>query len=765
MRCTYEKTVFENADSGYGVMVFLTQDTSIPEAAKSQYGKDGLIRFTATGYRLPSTKAIDLDLHGQWKKSKYGVQFEVETFTEIIPHTKDGIIGYLSSGLITGIGPKTAKIIVGKFGLQTLDILDRHPDRLLEIKGISESKLKKIVKSYNQNREIRDIVSFLSPFGITIKKALKIYKEFGARTMDVFKKTPFELCTISGFGFKTVDAIARKTACRPNDPMRIRGAIHYIMDDCKSAGHLFVEKGDLGNKAHLLLNDGFPYQVVSAQAVNAELYVMVVTKILLAESGNIYKSQNLFAEDNTARRIAALLLQMDTERNIDKELMDAQKALGITLALKQLDAVKACFSNLLTAVTGGPGTGKTTILKVILSVHKRLGGGKVLLMAPTGRAARRMSESTGYPEAMTMHSALGLVADGDDVYETDSVPLDVDLIIVDEYSMVDMFLANEMFNRIQKGSRVLLVGDADQLPSVGPGNVFRELLECGRIPTTILDVVYRQAGTSNIITNAAAIREGSTKLQYGDDFMFESCEDSLTTAQAVQRLYMQEISERGIENVQILSSFRSRGNCSVKTLNEEIRESVNPAGPKVPEVKVGSRVYRLGDRVMQTKNKGEISNGDVGFITDIYIGDDNDSTVTITFTDNRVVEYNLEDLDIVEPAFAVTIHKSQGSEYQTVIIPLIGEFAIMMRRNLIYTAITRAKKKVILVGQKKMLFMAIRRNDTDQRNTMLGTRIIAWMDKLTMAFVLSNCHFHLRLSLKYLIYISIAILKHPVLHP
>lgn len=734
MRCTYEKTVFENTDSGYGVMVFTTQDTTVPEAAKSRYGKDSLTRFTAVGYHIPATKAIDLELHGEWKTTKYGLQLEIDAFTEIIPQTREGIMGYLGSGLITGIGPKTAKAIVERFGLQTLNIMDQQPERLMEIKGITVSKLERIKKSYYQSRELRDIVSFLSPFGLSVKKALKIHQAFGARTMDVLKRTPFELCSLSGFGFKTVDAIARKTACRPNDPMRIRGAIHFIMDECRTAGHLFLDKADLREKAHKLLNAGFTCEVVSERAVNAELYVMAVSKILLAQSGNIYKPQNLLAEDNTARRIAELILQPNADVNIDKELAAAQKAQNITLALKQLDSVKSCFSHLLSLVTGGPGTGKTTILKVILQVHKMRGGGKVLLMAPTGRAARRMAESTGYSEAMTMHSALGLIADGEDVYETDYAPLDADLIIVDEFSMVDMLLANELFRRIQNGCRVLLVGDADQLPSVGPGNVFRELLECGQIPTTVLDVVYRQKGASRIITNAAAIREGSTKLQYDDDFIFEPCVDSLSTAQAVERLYVQEVGERGIENVQILSSFRSRGNCSVKALNDEIRELVNAPGPAIPEIKVGGKLFRLHDRVIQTKNKDEISNGDVGFITAIHNGDDNDSTVTITFSDDRIVEYEPDELDTVELAYAMTIHKSQGSEYETVIVPLIGEFAVMMRRNLIYTAITRAKKKVILVGQKKMLFMAVRRNDTDQRNTLLGARIIAWKEKLEQEY-------------------------------
>lgn len=730
MRCTYEKTIFENAENGYGVLVFSTQDPSVPQAARSRYGGDSLIRFTAVGYHIPATKAIDLELQGEWKPTKYGLQLEVETYTEIIPQTRDGIIGYLSSGLIAGIGPKTAESIVKKFGLQTLDILEQHPQRLLEVKGITDKRLNKIITSYNQSRELRDILSFLSPFGITAKKAVKIYKAFGARSMDVLKKTPFELCTLSGFGFKTVDAIARKTACRPNDPMRIRGAIHYVMDEIRSAGHLYLYKDELRSQAYKLLNEGFPHEAVTPQAISAEMYVMAVSKILLTQSGNIYRPKSLLAEEYTAKKIAWLQQQPVKEAHIETELMNAQKEMGITLAPNQRKAVRTCFSHMLTLVTGGPGTGKTTILKAVLSVHRQLGGGHVLLMAPTGLAARRMAESTGYAGASTMHSAMGLVTEGEELGEAEREPLHADLIIVDEFTMADMVLAFELFSRITEGTRVLLLGDVEQLPSVGPGNVFRELLECGRIPTTVLDVIYRQADTSRIVVNAAAIRQGSTKLQYGDDFVFEACADSGATAEAVERFYLEEVRERGVENVQILSAFRTRGVCSVKALNEGIRDLVNPAKPAVPEIKVGSRLYRLNDRVMQTKNKDDISNGDVGFISHIYVGEDNDSVVTITFSGDRVVEYAPEDLDIIEPAYAVTVHKSQGSQYETVIIPLPGEFSIMMKRNLIYTAITRARKKVILVGQKKMLFMAIHRNDTSKRNTMLGARVNAWIRRL-----------------------------------
>jgi len=743
MRCVYERTFYENPDNGYCVICYATEDPSVPTAARSKYSNGSVIQFTAVGYRLPATDAVDVELDGKWETGKYGMQLAVENFIELIPHTKEGIIGYLGSGLIKGIGPGIAKSIVAKFGLNTLDILDNNPDRLVEIRGISEKKLVKIKASYSESRAIRDIVAYLSPFGITVKKAVKIHNEFGAQAMDVLKTRPFALCTISGFGFKTVDAIARKAACRPNDPMRIRGAVLFTLDESMSAGHLYLYKTDLRDMALILLNDGYPQPVVMQPEINAELLRMVTDGTLLAEDGNVYKPDNFYAESDAAKRIAGLLNEKPPNLHIEKELLKVQADLKITLSLKQAEAVKHCFTHNLSVITGGPGTGKTTVLKVVLEVYKRTCKKTVLLAAPTGRAARRMAESTGFVHACTLHSALGLTSDD---YGVSTEPLDTDFVIVDEFSMVDMRLARQLFCRIKAGTKVLLVGDADQLPSIGAGNVFRELIGCGRIPTTVLDVVYRQSEGSRIAVNAHLIREGQAVkiykepltgrikyrdlLNYGDDFQFIPCETAEDAAQIVERLYVGEISEHGIENVQILSPFRSRTEACVDALNKDIRELVNPQSVLAPELKIGKRVYRLGDRVMQVKNKGDVSNGDVGIITAVNVSDDNDSTVTITFSYERVVEYAAEDLDIIELAYAMTIHKSQGSEYHTVIIPLLKSFYVMLRRNLIYTAITRAKKRVILVGERQALYTAISRNDIDRRNTLLGQRIQNSLERL-----------------------------------
>ncbi|MHB8061765.1 MAG: ATP-dependent DNA helicase [Ruminiclostridium sp.] len=395
------------------------------------------------------------------------------------------------------------------------------------------------------------------------------------------------------------------------------------------------------------------------------------------------------------------------------------------MSKKQEDAVNMAFRHNLSIIAGSPGTGKTTVLKTVIEVFQRIKkNGKILLTAPTGRASRRMAESTGFLGAKTLHSALGLVtSDEEDRYKNSQDPIDADLIIIDEFSMVDMWLAFELFSHIKYSTKILMVGDADQLPSVGAGNVFREFIACGLIPVTILDEIFRQSKDSLIAHNAKFINENNTRLYYGSDFIFRECETQQQAAILIQKIYMEEIAKDGVENVQILSSFRSDGEASAEKLNDAIRELVNPFTHNDEELKVGTRVFRVNDRVMQTKNKGGISNGDVGFVRSIEHGKANDSSVTIEFTDSRLVRYDAADLGIIDLAYAMTVHKAMGSEYKTVIIPMLSAHTILLYRNLIYTAVTRAKMRVVLVGQRSSLFLAIHRSKIDKRNTLLGSRI------------------------------------------
>ena len=387
------------------------------------------------------------------------------------------------------------------------------------------------------------------------------------------------------------------------------------------------------------------------------------------------------------------------------------------------------FRSNLSIITGAPSTGKTTILRAIIEVFGRLyPSKKIMLAAPTGRASRRMAKSTGRNDAKTLHSVLGLLGDSGYVRDKKKEPLDADLIIVDVSSMIDMWLANHFFSRIRPGTKVILVGDVDQLQSVGAGDVFRELINCGRIPVTVLNEIFRQKQDSLIAHNAKAINEDSTNLYYRDDFLFLKCKTQEEAADIICTQFCDLFKKFGIEKVQILSPFRAEELAVIEQLSRTIRELVNPPeNEDIPDLKIGSRYFRVGDKVMQNKNNAKASNGDIGFIRKIAVDDKNEMKVTIDFGTDHIVEYGMEDMGNVEIAYATTIHKSQGSEYDVVIIPVLRSHAIMLRRNLIYTAITRAKRRVILVGEKGILFMAIHKNDTGVRNTLPGERINKYM--------------------------------------
>ena len=671
MRCRYEETRFRNENDGYCVLCYSTEDPEVPEGARNKYRGEDRFIFTAVGTELPAKKDQEVELNGRWVKSKYGLQLSVESFTEIRPQTEEGIRSYLSSGMIRGIGPKMAEQIVGRFGIRTFEILDYYPDSLLEIKGITPKKLEGILTSYQGEHMLRDLAAFLSPFQITPKKIRKIYETFGNEALEIVQNQPFSLCQISGFGFLTVDEIARKTGCSPKDPMRIEGCI---------------------GKLHF-------------------------------ESGGLYAEKYYRYEHEAAKALAALLMQKEKEpEQLEEFLSKAQEELGICLAAKQKEAVKNAFSFLFTIITGGPGTGKTTVEKVILYIHEKLRGGSVLLMAPTGRASRRMAECTGCTDASTMHSALGLVSEEMESESCDF--LEADLILVDEMSMVDMRLAYEFFTRIKRGTRVVLIGDVNQLSSVGPGNVFRELIQCRAVPVTVLDQIFRQGKGSLIAANAYKMLNNSAALEYGEDFVFLPADNAECAAEIVEREYRRMTAELGIDQVQVLTPYRKSGAVSVNALNERLWNLVNPKMPGKAEMKVRGRIFREKDKVIHNKNKNEISNGDTGFITGIYLDEDNLEVSRIEFPDNRCVEYSSEDMEMIEHAYATTVHKSQGSEYSVVILPWMPMFYKMLRRNILYTAITRAKVKLILVGSKQAVYRAVHNTESDKRNTRLGEMIL-----------------------------------------
>ena len=729
MKCKFVKPIYQNKDNGYCIFVFSTQDNSVPESAKNKYYKGEEIQFTAVGSNLPDTDTIEVDLQGKWVKTRYGTQLQVDTYEEILPQTAEGIRSYLASGMIKGIGPKTAKQIVDKFGVRTFDVLDNYPQSLLDIKGITERKLETILVSYRGSQAMRDLAAYLTPFNVTPKKIQKIYEHFGEDALNTVKKQPFSLCQITGFGFLTVDEIAKANRCRLNDPMRIEGCVYYCMEQEVQEGHLFQNKDIFQKKVYMHLNHGYGKEVVSEAEVYQEIYRMVNDKELYYDENALYTAKNYGFECGAAKKLAQLLSRNEkTCVNIDFLIVEAQRDLGILLSEKQAESVRKAFTNSVSIITGGPGTGKTTVQKVLLYIHEKLGGKFVLLTAPTGRASRRMSESTGRAEAVTMHSALGLT--NDEECEATGEMLEADFIIADEFTMSDMRLSYEFFDHIKKGTRLVLVGDVNQLPSVGPGNVFRELVMCGVIPVTKLDMVFRQAENSRIAINAQKMQENSAMLDYGTGFEFYPAKSAEQAAQMIEKLYKEAVEEYGLDNVQVLSPFRKRGEASVDALNQRLWNLINPMEEGKKEIKAGKHIFRVFDRIIHNKNKNQISNGDIGYITDIYLNEEEVPVANLKFSEGRYVEYTGDELDMIEHAFSTTVHKSQGSEYQVVILPWLPMFYKMLRRNILYTAVTRAKVKVIIVGSKQAIYKAIHNTECDNRNTRLGERVVKEYNRL-----------------------------------
>ena len=612
-------------------------------------------------------------------------------------------------------------MIVAKFGMDTLDIIEKEPKRLLEIKRISEKKLKQIMDSYASSKGLQEIMTFLAPYGVTPNKAKKIQERFGSRSIDVIRNSPYLLCEISGFGFRTVDEIARNINFKPSDPLRLEGGISFVLEEAKDSGDLFLQRAGLLERATELLTERIPQGSVTEKMIQKTLSEMCSFGKLYADQERIYLPQLFHYEEQAAKCIAKLLIRKpESYPQLDEFLQEAQRDSRILLSEKQAEAVRMCMENSFSVITGGPGTGKTTVLKTILAVYEKLQPGKeILLTAPTGRAARRMAESTGFPSASTLHSALGLMSEEMN-YDEETV-MRADFIIVDETSMMDMQLAYYLLNSLGTGAKLLFVGDVNQLPSVGAGNVLNEVIASGIVPTTVLDMVFRQKDTSRIPLNAHSIQAGETKLLYGEDFIFLPAENAEDAANIIKNEYRKQVAEFGLEQTQVLTPFRVKSEAGAVMLNQSLREIVNPCVDKRLEASLGNRRIRYKDKVMQTKNMNEVSNGDIGFVS--MIDQEDECPVTITFSDNRVKTYGTDELNCIDLAYAMTIHKSQGGEFGCVIIPVLSMFYVMLQRALIYTAITRAKKKVILVGQKRALFTAIHRNDAIKRNTVLGMRI------------------------------------------
>ncbi|WP_283677446.1 SF1B family DNA helicase RecD2 [Clostridium perfringens] len=724
-----ESIVFKSSDTGYTVIKF----------------RENNIIHTAVGV-LPHVKeGQNLKITGSWvNHSQFGKQFKVEECEEILPTSKDGIEKYLSSGIIQGIGPVTAKKIVNKFGEDTLNILDNNIERLKEIEGIGKKKLETIIESYREQRELKNITIFLQTHGLSVNQCLKIYKKYGASSVDTVKNNPYILCDeISGIGFKTSDKIARSLGIEIDSPFRIQSGIRYVINEFCANGHTFMPKDELIKEASNVLT--VSGDIIEENIKNAALDRKIKLEKVNDKEG-VFTIPNYYCELGITNRILTLAISNFQDISVDVEhlILQFEKKNNITFAESQKDAIISAFQNGIEIITGGPGTGKTTIIKCIIEIFETCGL-KVLLGAPTGRAAKRMSESTG-KEATTIHRMLdmGVFEKEESVFVTNAEEhsLEADVVIIDEASMIDITLMNALLKSINVGTRLIIVGDVDQLPSVGAGNVLNDFIESGFTKVVRLKEIFRQGKESMIVVNAHKINKGEMpKLnEKGTDFFFirnDIQEGILNTIIDLINTRLPKFNSNWdkLKSIQVLVPMK-KGVLGVTNLNERIQNVLNPKAPYKKEKEFRSMVFREGDKVMQIKNnyslkwtriagKGEheglgVFNGDMGFIESIDL---EGKKLSIIFDDERRVIYDFMYLDELDLAYAITIHKSQGSEFPVVIIPAYMGAPLLMNRNLLYTGITRAKEMVVVVGIPKALKYMVDNTRSMERYSSLNWRI------------------------------------------
>ena len=720
MICSFKRLIHPRSKADAENSGFLVAVYTLHEKVLDGHG-DELYEIKAVGPILPLVEGIRFDLKGHWtKNAQHGLQYEVETYEEIITPTKEGIIAYLSSGLIKGIGIKTAERIYAEFGDKTLEILDNRPEELLRVRGISKGKMKKIIAAYTASRAARDIVALLAPHGVSPNRAVKIFKEWGPSATAIIKQNPYRLCELPGIGFRTADEIAKSMGLDPLAPERIDAGLLQTLKDTETKGNLCMPIDLFVRETKNLLDTN----EMSLEMVANRALVLDNERKIVRYHGMVYRDKVAKTEQAVASRLHEVLAfgPVRFKCDIDTEIGRIEAQMGIKVAPEQRAAIKTALTSHLSIITGGPGTGKSLILRFLLDIFiAEYGNPKIVCCAPTGRAARRMEECTGHP-ASTIHKALNLIGGNEDEYEGHN-QLRADVVLIDEVSMLDIFINKHLLSALPFGCQVIFIGDADQLPSVGPGAVLSEMIASGIIPVAKLDRVYRQSAGSRIAINASLIRHGTLHLEYGPDFHFLESASFAQSADIIEQLYMAEVQRLGVDNVALLTPYRKKTETGADALNARLRDLVNPSSSAKPEVTYGKKLFRQGDKVMQIRNHEFINNGDIGYITKISKSYD-DTLVYVDFGDGRETVYDQQDLEILELAYAQTVHKSQGSEYASVIISLQMAHYVMLKRPLVYTAITRAKTNVNIVGERKALVTAIKRVDAEKRFTMLATRLI-----------------------------------------
>lgn len=699
IRCVVERITYQNPENGYSVFRVKVK------------GYDDLV--TLVGNLLDVPAGSVLLCQGEWRVDrKYGQQFQCSTWEEVMPATAYGIEKYLGSGLVKGIGPKFARLIVDRFGTGTIDVIETDIDRLNEVHGIGPKRIAKIRESWEKQKDIKNVMLFLQGHGVSTAFAAKIYREYGKESVSKVQENPYRLADdIWGIGFKTADGIASRMGYGKDDPRRVRSGILYTLGQLADEGHCFATDEQLLGTAAELLD-------VGEEAIGAVLADMSGADDVITDGEAIYLPPFHYAECGVARRLLAL-------RNGNGSLFpedepELPRGEGIVYDETQLEAVRLALKSKVMVLTGGPGTGKTTTTKAIIGAL-RSSGMKVLLAAPTGRASKRMSEATGM-EAKTIHRMLEY--NPKDGYQRNADnPLTGDALIVDECSMIDILLMNNLLKAVPDGMRLILVGDIDQLPSVGAGNVLRDIIDSGAVPVIRLTRIFRQAQTSRIVMSAHAVNSGRLPdLSNGreTDFFFLREEDPEKVAESIVDLVGRRLPGAygiGADSIQVLTPMQ-RGVVGAASLNIALQQSLNGNGDSLSR---GGYTFRKGDRVMQLRNDydKEVFNGDLGYITEVNL---EDRVLKVDF-DGRETEYDSSELDELSLAYATTIHKAQGSEYPMVVIPVMMNHFVMLQRNLIYTGITRARKVCVLIGQLKALSYAVRNLTVQKRNTRLKERL------------------------------------------
>ena len=691
--------------------------------------------LTILGSFPPLKKGERLQVQGQWQvHQRYGKQLAVSKWERLLPVTTAGMKNYLASGLIKGIGPVTAERIVKAFGLDTLDILEKEPHRLQEIEGIGEIKAAGIIKSYSQYKDVQNVLVFLQGYGVTVNQAMRLYRRYGSDTVSSVQKNPYRMAEdVFGIGFKTADKIARQMGMAENAPERVQAAITYTLSRGAEQGHVYLPASKLYTRVEELLatEEEGPGEDFFFKQLN-DLQETGRLKVEEGDEPAVYYAPFYQAEQGTAK-----LLQKVIKGAKPFAAVEAERALGKVgsdsahLTEEQLSVLNRAIENGVLVVTGGPGTGKTTTIKALVRVFQEMGQ-KVILACPTGRAAKRVTEATA-EEAFTIHRLLEYSyseSEGFRFQRNEKNPIEGQVLIIDEASMVDLLLMYNLLKALPYGCRLVMVGDIDQLPAVGAGNVLRDLIESGKISCLRLNHIFRQARESMITVNAHRVNRG--EMPYlnvkNKDFFFINEEDAEEAARLVVELCRERLPNYGpfdpLLDLQVLTPMRKTA-AGVDRLNQLLQEALNPAAPGKPETTTKGTVFRLGDKVMQIRNnyQKEVFNGDIGLITAI---DCEEGELIVTFRDSlmpRPVNYDFTELDELFLSYAVSVHKSQGSEYPVIVMPVLTQHYMLLQRNLLYTGITRARKLAVLVGSKRALAIAVRNNKAEERYTSLSKRL------------------------------------------